>query len=555
MNKLRKPLLVAASAVAAAALTGCGGGAKPAPQAAAPPPGSSDINVQPRSAIKPGGSLRLSIQQYITQFNVGQIDGTQGDGASIVAMVEPQLWLLDDNAVPSVNPDVLASAQVTATSPAQVVTYRLNPKATWSDGTAITWQDFATQWRTRNGSDKAYEVAGTTGYDLISDVSQGAGPAEVKVTFSKPYADWRSLFDPLLPGSTLDTPDKFNKGWIGKVPVVGGPWKIGSMDQTAQTITVVPNEKYWGQKPLLDSVVYRALDSSAITDAYLNNEIDEAPGRDPDAYKRLSGMANSVIRSGGRWDETHLSLSSRGALADVKVREAISCAINRPAIAAAQSAGLPFKVNVLDNHFYMPSQQGYSDNSGAFGKFDVAHAKALLDQAGWTAPNGGTGTRTKGGQPLKLTYVVNAASTSTVPQLIQNMLAQVGIDVELTKVPQNDFFEKYVNVGAFDLVSFRNVDEVYSTLLLPTFLTTGDQNFGKVGTPQIDQLLDQAAQEPDQKKSIALYNQADAQIWAAGHSVELFQTPQILAVRKGLANFGAFGLRGDHQLTDTGFVN
>ena len=538
---------------AAVALTGCGGGgdAKTS-QSAAPKTGSTDIDPQPRGALKAGGTLHLSIQQWITQYNVGQVDGTQGDGQAILAMTEPRLWHLDESAKPSPNPDVLVSAAVTGTNP-QVVTYKLNPAATWSDNTPITWQDFATQWKTRNGTDKRYQLATSSGYDVISDVEKGADDRAVKVTFREPYADWQQLFDPLLPGEALDTPEKFNTGWIEKVPVWGGPWKIGTADKTTQTITLVPNPGYWGVKPVLDSVVFRALDSSAITDAYLNNEIDEAPGREPDAYKRLAGASGTKIRIGGRWDVTVLTLGSAGPLADVRVRQAIGAAIDRDAIAKAQSSGLPFSVHTVGNHFLMPSQDGYQDNSAGYGRLDLARAKALLDQAGWVASADGR-TRTKDGKELKLTYVISASSTATFPQLIQNMLAQAGITVDLRKVPGNDFFEKYVNRGSFDLVSFRNVDQIFPSMSYPAFLSTGDQNFGKIGSAEIDKLIGQAAADSDHAKQIGLLNQIDGLLWQEEHSITLFQTPQILAVRDGLANFGAYGLSDDRQYADVGYL-
>lgn len=547
--------LAVAALLLATGLTGCGSGdGTPAKQGEQPRTGSADINPKPRDGLRKGGTLRLSIQQWITQYNVGQTDGTQGDGASILALTQPALWFLDANGVSSPNPDVLASAKVGIDGGKQVVTYQLNPKATWSDGTPVTWQDFATQWKTLNGTDDRFQVASTTGYDAITGVERGGDDRTAKVTFKAPYADWQSLFNPLLPGSALDTPEEFNTGWIEKIPVWGGPWKIGTADKTAQTITVVPNEKYWGTKPLLDSVVFRALDATAITEAYLNNEIDQAPGREADAYKRLAGAANTAIRTGGRWDETQLTVGHNGPLADERVRQAVANAVDRNALAAAQSAGLPFKVNTIGSHFFMPSQDGYKDNSGDTGSFDVARARQQLDQAGWAASADGK-TRTKDGTALKLVYVVNSRGTTDLPQLIQNMLAQVGITVELRKVPSNDFFAKYVNVGAFDLTSFRNVDNIYPSLLFPVYRSDGEQNYGKVGTPEIDQLLDQAGAETDRAKAVGLLNQADVLLWKAGHSVPLFQTPQISAVRPGLANFGAYGLSSERQYVDVGWTS
>ncbi|MDQ1659323.1 MAG: glutathione transport system substrate-binding protein [Cryptosporangiaceae bacterium] len=542
-------ITIGAAALGVAACTAPG----TAKQTAAPQAGTSDIDEKPREQLKPGGTLRLSIQQWISQYNVGQVDGTQGDGQDILALTQPELWFRDEHGSISRNPDVLASAEVTATSPRQVVTYRINPKATWSDGTPITWRDFETQWKTRNGSAKAFTVSSTAGYDLITGVAKGADDREVKVTFGTPHADWQALFDPLLPGSALDTPQKFNTGWIEKIPVWAGPWKIGSLDKTAQTITVVPNDKYWGVKPVLGSIIFRALDSSAITDAYLNKEIDQAPARTPETYKRLSGAPGTAIRIGSRWDETHLTLGDAGPLADVRVRQAISIGLDRAAIARAASTDLPFKLQPLGNHFFMPAQSGYRDNSADYGRFDPAKAKKLLDEAGWTSKSEGA-PRVRNGKALTLTYIVNSGGSNDIPQLVQNLLGKIGIGVELKQVPRNEFFEKYVNTGTFDLVSFRNVDVLFPSDNLPTFRTGGEQNYGKVAAPEVDALLAKAAAETDPAAARDLYNKADALIWKNGHSVELFQTPQISAVRSGLANYGAWGLRSSHQYTETGWL-
>ncbi|GAA1695215.1 ABC transporter family substrate-binding protein [Fodinicola feengrottensis] len=529
------------------------------PQAKAPPVHSWDMNPKPVSELRNGGTYKLSITQWISQYNRYQTDGAQGDAVSIVAMMEPQLFDRGPDGAPKIHPDTLVSAAVTATSPKQVVTYVLNPKAKWSDGQPITWKDFAAQWKALNGSNPAYQVSSSAGYDKISTITQGATPNAVAVTFAQPFGDWQLLFDPLFPAAGIDTPEKFNTGWIEKVPVTAGPWKIGSLNKTTQTVTMVPDPTYWGTKPKLDSITYRALDSTADTDAYLNNEIDETPARAPEDYKRLKPAKNTDIRIGARWDETHLSFNSRGPLADVHVRQALGMGIDRSAIVRSVSKDLPFSLAPLGNHFFMPNQAGYQDNSGIYGKFDQAAAKKLLDAAGWTSSGAGK-PRTKAGKPLSLTYLVNAGASQSnkdIAQLVQNMLGQIGVTVTLRQVPQNDYFDKYVNVGDFDLTVFRQVDEVFPSQLYDIFRQpVGNnvfQNYGRVGTPEIDQLMVKAQETPDRVAAAALYNQADAKIWEVGNSLELYQTPQILAFRHTLANEGAPGLATQDYVA-TGFT-
>ncbi|MFC1412775.1 ABC transporter family substrate-binding protein [Streptacidiphilus sp. N1-12] len=543
------------------ALAGCGssGGGQAAKQSAPPKTEAQGINPQPLDKLRQGGTFKTSIQQWIEQYNPNQVDGTEGDGQAIVQMVEPSLFLADAQGVSHADPDFLLSAAVTSTSP-QVVTYKLNPKAKWSDGKQLSWLDFQAMWKALNGTDQAYQVADSSGYDQIGSVEQGADPQEVKVTFKQSYGDWQRLFRTLLPASAYSTPDEFNKGWIEKIPVTGAAFKIGSYNKTTQTVIAVPDPDWWGTKPKLDKIIFQALGSTASTSAYLSGEIDYTSAVTPEAYKQLSAAPNTDIRTGSRWDEVHLTLNGAGGpLADVRVRQAIGEAIDRHIVATAAGKGLPFTPPVLDNHFFMPGQQGYQDNAGVYGTYDPAAARKLLDQAGWQ-DNGAGKPRTKDGKPLTLTYVLSNGSAQTsfdVEGIIAQMLQQVGVQLKLQKVPDNDFFDKYVNKGSFDITSFRNVDEIYASMLYSTFQQpTGSQvygNYGRIGSAQVDQLLTRAGSATDPATARSLYNQADQLIWQSGHSLELYQRPEILAVRKGLANFGATGL-ADVDYTKIGWL-
>ncbi|WP_328695649.1 ABC transporter family substrate-binding protein [Streptomyces sp. NBC_00342] len=559
----RTTLIAIAAAVSATlAVSGCdssdGDGKAPGKQAAPKADGQS-INAHPVSDLKQGGSLRFGIDQWITQYNINQVDGQQGDAQDIITAVLPDLFDSDAKGAIHANPNFLVSAKVTSTSP-QVVEYQLNPKAKWSDGKPLSWKDFRAQWKALNGSDDAFEAVDTSGYEQISKVEQGAGAHGVKITFSSPYADWQRLFDPLYPASYIDTPEKFNKGWSQKALVTSSSFKVGRYDRTAQTITLVPDPKWWGDKPKLDSVVYRVIDSAAETEAYLNKEIDQAPALLPEDYKRLVKAPDTDIRRGARWDEVHITLNGgRGPLKDVEVRHAVSAAINRDGVNESFSKDLSFELKPLNNHFFMPNQEGYQDNSSEFDKYDPEKAKKLLDAAGWKDQGEGE-PRTKGGKQLTLDYTLSAGSTSSATdqaELVQQMLGAVGIKVSIKQVPANDYFNKFVNTGNFDIVSFRNVDAVYQTMLTPVFISPKGknlfQNFGSVGSPKVDELLTKAAGTTDHAEAVKLYNEADVEIWKLGHSIELYQRPQINAVRKGLANFGASGL-GDTDYAKVGWL-
>ncbi|MEU9132490.1 ABC transporter family substrate-binding protein [Kitasatospora sp. NPDC048540] len=542
--------------LAATACSSSGGGkADDVAKTVTPTQDAEDNNPQPLDRIKDGGELREPLQQWITQWNPYQVDGTYGDAVEIMGYVEAKLFRTDAKGVYQPVPEYLESAKVTSTSP-QVVTYKLNPKAKWSDGKQLGYQDFKAVWQASNGKDPAYNLSDSSGYEQISAVEQGADPSEVKVTFAEPYADWQSLFSPLLPASQISTPQQFNEGWIEQVPVYGGPFKIGSADKTAQTITLVPNPDWWGPKPKLDKITYRVLDAAAITQAFLNNEVDFASAGTATAYGQLKDAKDAAIRTGTPWDEVHISFGGNGALADQGVRQALGKALDRASLIKIVNQGVPVEFKPLDNHLFMTNQAGYQANSGDWVKYDPAAAKQLLDAAGWKDAGG---VRSKDGRPLELHYVMSDGSTQAQSDLaaaVQSMLQQVGVKLSVDKVPSKEYFSKYINEGKFDLASWRNTGSFPLSKTVPIYRAPqGDNVFGnysKLSTPEIDLLLRKAAATLDPVEAAKLYNQADVKIWELAHTVELYQRPSIVAVRKGLANFGA-GSLADTVITSVGW--
>jgi peptide/nickel transport system substrate-binding protein len=237
-------------------------------------------------------------------------------------------------------------------------------------------------------------------------------------------------------------------------------------------------------------------------------------------------------------------------LQDVRVRRALAMGIDRSVIARSLLAPLGIPVQTLNNHVFMANQGGYQDNSGDVGKYDPDRAKQLLDEAGWKLD--GT-VRTKGGKPLEIAFVIPAgvATSKQVAELIQNMLGQIGASVKLNTVPINDFFDKYITTGQFDVTVFSWIGTPYpisstkSVYAKPTKNAKGElsiqQNYARVGSDEIDQLFDQANHELDRSKAIELANRADALIWQEVHSLTTYQRPELVACKKTLANFGAFG--------------
>ncbi|MFF9667333.1 ABC transporter substrate-binding protein, partial [Streptomyces althioticus] len=314
-------LAVAVALAVTACTSGGGGSAGDVAKSEPPRQDSQDINAKPLDQVKDGGEVRLPLYQWITQWNPFQVDGRYGDAVEIMRALEPDLFTTDASGNFQPVADYLQEAKITSTSP-QVITYKLNPKAKWSDGKPLGYLDFKADWEASNGKKDGYNIADSSGYELISSVEQGADPTEVKVTFSEPYADWQNLFRPLIPAAGIGTAQDFNQAWVDTIPITAGALKIGTADKTAQTLTLVPDPAWWGTKAKLDRITFRVMSQSATTQAFLNNEIDLATAGTAAAYGQLKGAKDAVIRAASPWDDVHISFGQGGALADQKVRHA-----------------------------------------------------------------------------------------------------------------------------------------------------------------------------------------------------------------------------------------
>ena len=67
------------------------------------------------------------------------------------------------------NKDYITKAEVTNQDPL-TVTYTINDKANWNDGTPIDWTAFEATWKINNGKDTNYSPASTEGWENIESV-------------------------------------------------------------------------------------------------------------------------------------------------------------------------------------------------------------------------------------------------------------------------------------------------------------------------------------------------------------------------------------------------
>jgi peptide/nickel transport system substrate-binding protein len=422
--------------------------------------------------------------------------------------------------------------------------------------------DFQAQWKALSGSNPAFRVASTQGYDKIENVAPGRDEREVVVTFKTRYADWPALFDMIYPASTNADPNVFNTGWKRQPLTTAGPFKLASLDQTAKTITLVRNEKWWGRPAKLERIIYRVMDADAQVDALANGEIDFIDvGSDLNRFQRAQAIQGVTVRRAGASNLVNITINgTSGVLTDAHVRQALAMGIDRERIAQALIAPLGVAPAPLGNHIFLANQKGYQDNSGDIGRYNPQRARALLDEAGWRLTSS---VRTKDGKDLAVRYVIPAQVTQEeqTAELVQGMLSKIGVKVSIEAVPDNDFYQ-FISSGNFDFTAlvwagtpfpFHSSKPIYANPRRgPDGQLDVQRNYARIGSEEIDRLFDQATAELDPAKAVRLANEIDARIWQEVHSLTLYQRPDIVATNTNLANFGAFGI-ASKAYEDIGF--
>jgi len=510
---------------------------------------SNDVNPQPASKIKQGGTLNYVQVSLCPQFNGNAAGGNLADCSTAMGPLLPYYTYFDGNGNVQVNKDYATSIKVSKVNGKQTVTYALNPKAVWSDGKSVTAEDFISMWKALNGTNKAYAVISTTGYDKMESVVQGKTKFDVIVTFKETYADWQPLFGSLKPASLTATPEAFNNSWKLAPNPTSGPFIWDGVDNTAKTITVKRNPKWWGEKPYLDRIVFKQVPQAAQIDALLNGEIDYMDvSIDANAVKRVKADKGKKVRLDTNVSATfeHLTFGPFNSVTgDVAVRQALALALDREQIAVAIQSPIVGKKNVavLNNRIFMKGLYCNQDNSGTFGKRDLKAARALLDKAGWTV--GSDGIRSKNGVRLSMTakYPSGNDARRDIILLSTAMAKEVGIELVPTLIPSADYFVKHITQPAnFELAVFAWVGTAYPIASSPNLYKTGSaQNFPKISSELVDSLGVKANQILALPKRCELMNQMDKELWKIMPSIPLYQRPNAVAVNKKLANFGAFG--------------
>ncbi|WP_460775175.1 ABC transporter family substrate-binding protein [Microbacterium sp. GXF7504] len=547
MNLQRKLAgVLAGGAVLALALTACaggggdgGGGTNGGGEASTIE--GSDYNPQDRDALQQGGDVTFPISEITPQLNVNHADGTV-DTARIWEWYNPQTILMTPDGEVYANPNYLSDWTTEEVDGKTVVTYTINPEATWNDGTPMTWESYDLTWKANRSYDEGYVPNTTDGYALIESVEQGEDERQAVVTFSQVYPWTDGLFWHIL-HPAVNSPEVFNDAYLGDPhPEWGaGPFTIDEFDANGGTVSFVPNDAWWGDEPLLETVTFRQLDDTAMLNAFRAGEIDYADNLTADNLAQVEGMDGIEVYRAQRTATNLLQLDAeKPQFADLAVREAVFKAIDRDQIKEVVWNGLDYTEEDAGSLLLFPFQDGYEDALSEAGyAYDVDEANSILDEAGWTL--GDDGVREKDGVRLEGTLPVfgDDAIVEARARVVQAQLKEIGLAVEIDVRPSSDFSNDLTTKN-WDLVmlGFSSSDPYGVAYMCQVYCSDSQLNLSGSGTAEIDErIANEVAALPTAEEQTAAGLALEAEIIAETWGIlPLYAGPWISVATEGLAN-------------------
>ncbi|RAX14966.1 ABC transporter family substrate-binding protein [Pseudarthrobacter sp. AG30] len=562
MRKLNR--IGGAAAIAAAlTLTACGGGGASGPETAKGQEAGSDlsklisINEKPAADLQQGGKVTLPLGNIGPDFNGFSNNGNSADNSALQIPMNPVAmnsggiggcWKVDFKGKVTANPDFCESVKSEVKDGKQTITIEVNPKATYNDGTPIDVKAFKNTWNILKSADAGYDIVSSGAYEFVDSVEAGSSDKEVIVKTSRPVFPVDSLFFGLI-HPAVNTPEIFNEGFNGNMHPewMAGPFKLDQYDTAAKTVTLVPNDKWWGQKPVLANVTFRQLETSAQIAAFKNGEIDAMSANTISLYKQLDGTKDSDIRRGQRLFAGGLNLNAQ-RITDVNVRKAIFAAVDREALRKVRFNGLNWEEPSSGSMMLLPFSEYYQDNYPVKETGPDA-AKKVLTDAGYTA--NASGVMEKDGKPasFKISNFGDDPTTLAVAQTLQKQLQAGGMDVGIDQRASADF-GKVLGSREFDLsISGYTVGPDATDAVKQYYDSKVNEN--KLGDADLDKKIADLASIEDNaarnKAAMDVEKEHMAKYYSMG---VVFNGPQISFVRTGLANYGPSLFQSTSQVPD-----
>ena len=541
MSLNRRTLLTGAVALGTVGLlAACGGNKKNETNSAL---GAGDdiskavsFNPKDRSELKEGGELRLAFEGIPKNFTPFNTNGYTSGAIAIQAAMNSAYaggYKYDYTGKPSLNTDYITEYKAETKNGVQTVTFKINPKAKFNDGTPIDIESVRAAHKIFTAPAGEYQVTDAPMWKQVKSVEENGDKFSVKVTMEKPYypIDGGFVISTFIHPALVDK-KLFNDGLVDKPldKYWAGPFKVENWDVSQNSLILTRNDKWWGQKPLLEKISIRSLGEAASLAAFKNSEIDVISASSHNVYADVSKMSNIDIRKG-----TALGVSDYELNPDkipLPVRKAIVAGINREQIQKIRFEKIGWNEKAPGSMCFLPLQEGYKDSYPTEIGEDVA--KKILEDAGYKK-DGDFYAKDGKKASYELFTFGDDQDVKTTSQFFSDQMKKIGIELkivnransELTKVStERSYGIKSAGYG----ITTNPVDSAYYF-----YRSEINNGHGK----ELDSLADKMMATEDYKKQLEIATELEKRHLAeVAIYIPVSNGPNYQACKKGLANYG-----------------
>lgn len=422
-------------------------------------------------------------------------------------------------------------------------TFRLRKGIKWHDGVPFTAKDVVFSFRKIN--DPKVDAPHLRNY--YQDVKSVKAPDDYTVvfTYARPYFLALEFCGgmPIVPKHIFEKGD-FNTNPAGRSPVGTGPYKFKRWE-TGNSIVLVRNNDYWGEKPKIDSIVFRIITDSTVALEVLKQGDLDLMGLTPIQWKKQtsSDTFSSKFKRYSYFRPNYSYIGwnmERPFFADRRVRQAMTHLVNRRLFLDKIMFGLGALVT---NPFYINSPE--YDKSITPYSYDPKRAKELLDEAGWVDSDG-DGVRDRNGIKFEFEFLLPAGSETgeKIATILKEELDKVGIVMNIRKIEWAVFTQR-LQQRKFDAVTLAwsmGVESDPYQIWHSSQAEGKGSNFVGFKNKRADELIEKARTEFDKQKRIELYREFSRIVHEEQPYTFLFCAKSLIAVSNRFQNVKVYPL-------------
>lgn len=331
--------------------------------------------------------------------------------------------------------------------------FKLRKDVKWHDGQPFTAKDVVFTFnkildpKTNTVRRSNYLIDGKAiKFSAIDDYT-------VQVDLPKPFSPFLAhMAASIVPEHLLKNED-INTASFNRAPIGTGPFKLSEW-KTAQYVSVEKNEHYHSGDVKLEKIILKIIpDEQTALLALKNSEIDNSkiPYKDK---KKLDNHSVFDIYQYSDLVYTYMAFNLKHPFfKDPKVREAISTAINKPALVNSILKGYGEPAWLPSSPVSWAYPEGMSFNKY---QYNLVRSRDLFEEAGFVL-NPKTQLLEKNGKVFEFTLITNKDNKDRerTAQIIQQFLKMVGIKVNIQLMEWASFIKIVnapVNPKKFDAV-------------------------------------------------------------------------------------------------------